>query len=128
MLTGEYGLATLDRRQVFTADFVYDLPFFTAQKGLVGKTFVDWEVIRMPTSTQDAEYQYTTLVNFDPAGLGILGSSAASPRPNMVCDPNQNAPHTRFQWFNASCFSNVPTGVHLPGNAGRGVAEGTFWF
>jgi hypothetical protein len=42
----------------------------------------------------------------------------------MVCDPNQNAPHTRFQWFNPACFQNVPAGVHLPGNAGRGVVRG----
>jgi hypothetical protein len=66
----------------------------------------------------------TTLAGTDPAGLGILGASAASPRPNMVCDPNRTAPHTRFEWFNTSCFQNVPTGVHLPGNAGTGVVEG----
>jgi len=44
----------------------------------------------------------------------------------MVCDPNAGAPHTRFQWFNAACFQNVNTagGVHIPGNAGRGVVRG----
>ncbi len=121
---GEYGLATLDRRHVFTADFVYELPFFTAQKGLVGKTLGGWEVSGVLYFNTGTPNTITTLAGTDPSGLGILGSSAASPRPNMVCDPNQNAPRTRFQWFNASCFSNVPTGVHLPGNAGRGVAEG----
>jgi len=33
-------------------------------------------------------------------------------------------PISRFQWFNAACFQNVPAGVHLPGNAGTGVVEG----
>jgi outer membrane receptor protein involved in Fe transport len=121
---GEYGLAMLDRRQVFTADFVYDLPFFTAQKGLVGKTLGGWELSGILYFNTGLPNTVTTLAGTDPAALGILGPSSASPRPNMVCDPNQNAPHTRFQWFNASCFQNVPAGVHVPGNAGRGVVEG----
>jgi hypothetical protein len=42
----------------------------------------------------------------------------------MVCDPNANAPHTRFQWFNP-CFQNVNAATdHRPGNTGRGTVRG----
>jgi outer membrane receptor protein involved in Fe transport len=121
---GEYGLAMLDRRHVFTADLVYNLPFYREQKGLLGKTLGGWEVSGVLYFNTGVPGTVTTLAGTDPAGLGIVGASTASPRPNMVCDPNQNAPHTRFQWFNAACFQNVPAGVHVPGNAGVGVVEG----
>jgi hypothetical protein len=81
---GEYGLAMLDRRQVFTADFVYDLPFFTAQKGLVGKTLGGWELSGVLYFNTGLPNTVTTLAGTDPAALGILGPSTASPRPNMV--------------------------------------------
>ena len=121
---GEYGLASLDRRQVFTASFVYNLPFYRAQKSLMGKTLGGWEVSGVLSLNTGLPNTIATLAGTDPADLGILGSSAAGPRPDMVCDPNSGGPHTRFQWFNASCFQNVATGVHVPGNAGRGVVEG----
>jgi len=121
---GEYGLAMLDRRHVFTANFVYGLPFFKAQQGLVGKVLGGWEISGVTYFNTGTPNTVTTAAGTDPAALGILGPSVSGPRPDMVCDPNQNAPHTRFQWFNPACFQNVPAGVHLPGNAGRGVVRG----
>ncbi len=121
---GEYGLASLDRRHVFTANLVYNLPFFRSQKGLIGKTLGGWEASAVTYFNTGLPLTVTTAAGTDPAALGIIGSSASSPRPDMVCDPNVNAPHTRFQWFNTACFQNVPTGVHLPGNAGRGTVTG----
>jgi hypothetical protein len=29
-------------------------------------------------------------------------------RPNLTCDPNENAPNTPEQWFNTSCFERRP--------------------
>ena len=121
---GEYGLAQLDRRQVFTANFVYHLPFFRDQKGLVGKVLGGWEISGVTYFNTGTPNTVTTAAGTDPAGLGILGPSVSSPRPDMVCDPNKDAPHTRFQWFNPACFQNVAAGVHRPGNAGRGVVIG----
>jgi hypothetical protein len=65
-----------------------------------------------------------TTSSLDPAGLGLLGNSAASSRPDMICDPNSNAPHNTAQWFNKSCFAATPQGAVRPGNAGRGVVRG----
>ena len=69
-----------------------------------------------------------TTSSVDPAGLGLLGNSAASSRPDMICDPNRDAPHKLSTWFNTSCFAAVPQGTVRPGNAGRGVVRGPgFW-
>src|SRR5690606_20664990 len=65
-----------------------------------------------------------TTANADPAGLGFLGPSASGPRPDMICDPNNGAPHTVDKWFNTQCFANVPAGQNRVGNAGRGVVNG----
>jgi len=121
---GEYGPASLDRRHVFTANLIYYLPFFRNQKGLIGKTLGGWQASAVTYFNTGLPLTVTTAAGTDPAALGILGASASSPRPDMVCDPNQGGAQTRFQWFNTACFQNVPTGVHLPGNAGRGVVRG----
>jgi hypothetical protein len=124
--SGEYGLATLDRRHIFTANGIYNLPFFRRQQGFIGKVLGGWEVSAVTYFNTGAPNTVATSAGTDPAALGILGASASGPRPDMVCDPNANAPHTRFNWFNAACFQNVNTaaGVHIPGNAGRGVVRG----
>ena len=70
--------------------------------------------------------------SLDPAGLGLLGNSASSSRPDMVCDPNASAPHLGPgvtgtglpTWFNTACFQSVPQGAIRPGNAGRGTERG----
>lgn len=41
-------------------------------------------------------------------------------RPNVICDPNDNAPHTTAQWFTTSCFQRLT----LPGSAGQRGDEG----
>ena len=62
--------------------------------------------------------------SYDPAGLGLLGSSPSAARPDMNCDPNANSPHTDLQWFNTACFANPPAGVNRVGNAGRNTING----
>jgi hypothetical protein len=48
-----------------------------------------------------------------------LTSVSTLQRPNMVCDPNDGAPHTVSQWFNTNCFQRLT----LPGNAGQNGNE-----
>jgi hypothetical protein len=119
----EYGPAQYDRTQVFSTNFVYTLPFFKTQHGFKGKALGGWEISGIGRYYTGLPYTVTTS-NVDPAGLGIIGSSAASLRPNLVCNPASGAPETRYEWFNTSCFAAVPTGVHVPGNEGRGVIRG----
>jgi carboxypeptidase family protein/TonB-dependent receptor-like protein len=120
---GEYGPSLYDRTQVFSLNFVYTLPFFKTQKGVVGKVLGGWEVSALANYYTGLPYTATTS-GTDPAGLGIIGASGASLRPNLVCDPNSGFTFSRFEGFNTACFPNPTVAAHLPGNEGRGVIRG----
>ena len=120
------GRAVLDRRHIFTANYIYDLPFFEDQKGFVGHVLGGWEVSGIITLQTGLGFTPTT--NFDAAGLGNIPALIAGNRPNVVCDPNATAPHTFEQWFDKSCFQANPTSgtgvANVVGNAGRGIIDG----
>jgi len=122
----EYGRATLDRRQVFTANYIYELPFFLGQKNFAEKAIGGWQVSGIVTLQSGLPFTATTS-SFDAAGLGNITALIAGNRPNMLCDPNAGAPHTLQQYFNTQCFqlnsSSVPLGAS-PGNAPRGGING----
>ena len=126
---GEYGPATLDRTQVLTVNYVYTIPIFKTAHGFKRAALAGWELSGIFSMYTGSPVTVTTS-SVDPAGLGLLGASAASSRPDMVCDPNANAPHQVTgvlsltappTWFNTACFAPVPQGAVRPGNAGRGV-------
>lgn len=60
----------------------------------------------------------------DPAGIGVLGFSPATERPDLVSNPSSGAPHTFMKWFNTSAFAEVPMGQIRPGNSPRGAIRG----
>ena len=120
---GEYGPAQLDRKHVLTFNYVYTIPIFRNGHGAAAYVLKGWEVSGITSYYSGSPFTVTTS-SVDPAGLGFLGSSATGPRPDMTCDPNANAPHTLAQWYNSSCFTQVPQGAVRPGNAGRGVVRG----
>ena len=126
-IPAEYSRATLDRRHVFTMNYVYELPFFTDQKGFVGKLLGGWQASGIVTLNTGLPFTITTS-NFDAAGLGNNPAAIAGNRPNLLCDPNDTALNTLQRWFNTACFQANPavgTAVaNIPGTAGRGVVDG----
>ena len=123
-LRAEYGASQLDRRHVFTADYVYDLPFYKAQEGITGHVLGGWEVSGIVTYYSGLPLTVFTTSGVDPSGLGFFGPSAASGRPDRVGNPNSGAPHTIAQWFNTAAFANVPAGTIRPGDEARGSVRG----
>jgi hypothetical protein len=121
---GEYGLAQFDRRHIFTASYVYDLPFFRGQKGAAGHILGGWELSGITQIGTGLPLNPAINATLDPSGLGILGPSASSPRPDWVCNPNVGGARTRAQWFNTSCLVSPPAGQVTPGNAGRSIING----
>lgn len=122
---GDYGLSPYDRNQVVTGNWDYQLPFFRTRKGVVGYAAGGWELSGIASFATGLPFNESdSTVGLDPGGLGFFGSSQAGARGDQVCDPNANAPHTFLQWFNTSCFANVPTGLVRPGNAGRNTIRG----
>ncbi|HEV2617241.1 MAG TPA: carboxypeptidase regulatory-like domain-containing protein [Candidatus Acidoferrales bacterium] len=122
-IRAEYGPSALDRRQNITASYVYDLPWYKSQTGYVGHVLGGWEVSGLVYYYTGTPFTVTTSSN-DPAGLGLLGASAASARPNIVGNPNSGAPHTIAEFFNTSAFATNPQTSGVPGDAGRGVVTG----
>ena len=122
-IIAEYGPSSLDRRHNVTASYVYELPWYKSQQGLAGHLMGGWEVSGLI-------YYYTgtpltvTTSNTDPGGLGLLGASASSARPDMTSSPNQGAANTVAAFFNTSVFTPTPVNANRPGNAGRGVVTG----
>jgi len=122
-LHNEYARANLDRRHVLSVNYIYELPFHENQQGAVGKLLGGWQISGITYYFTGLGFSPATSSN-DPAGLGLLGNSPSGARPDVICDPNANAPHTFLQWFNTACFANPPAGVNRVGNAGRNTILG----
>jgi len=134
---GEYGPYPGDRQQILTLSYYYTIPIFKERHGVVGQALKGWEVSGILSTYTGLPLTVTTS-SVDPAGLGNLGSSAASGRPDEVCNANSNAPHQyaatvqaegqSLNWFNPACFAAVPQGVIRVGNTGRGTVRGPGFF
>ena len=132
---GEYGPSPLDRQQVLAINYVYLIPAFAHSKGVLHQALGGWEVAGIPSAYSGTPFTVTTS-SVDPAGLGLIGNSASSSRPDMVCDPRASQPKQfttvtgtgKPTWFNTACFQPVPNGAVRPGNAGRGVIRGPGYF
>jgi hypothetical protein len=127
-IRSEYSRAALDRRHVFSMNYIYEIPFMTDQKGFVGKALGGWQASGIIAAQSGLPFTATT-TNYDAAGLGNNPAAIAGNRPNLICDPNANAPHTLQQYFNTACFQANPattaTGLsNNAGTAGRGIIEG----
>ena len=120
---GEYGPATLDRTQVLAINYVYTIPVPIKTNNLVAYALKGWELAGIYSAYTGSPFTVSTS-NADPAGLGLIGNSAASARPDLVCDPTTGFTRSYAEWFNTACFQPVPQGQVRPGNAGRGVIRG----
>ena len=118
-LASEYGPTSFNRTNILNANFVYILPFFRSQQGLVGHILGGWQTTGI-VSYGSGLYLTAHTINVDPGGVGILatGSTAVgTARPDLIANPNARAPHTLKEWFNTSAFTEVPAGQYRPGNA-----------
>src|SRR5260370_4028468 len=107
---------------------------FKNTRAILAMAFGDWQVSGIASFYPGAAFTVTTS-SLDPAGLGLLGSSSASSRPDMICDPNANAPksfagipNAANTYFNTACFPAVPQGPVRPGNSGRSTVRGPGYY
>ena len=120
----EYGPTNFDRRNVFTAHYIYELPLYKQQRGWTGHLLGGWATAAIVTAASGLMLTPTTGAT-DPAGLGFLAANTPEvERPDqVVLNPNANAPHNIHStiynsamavqgtgyWFNPNDFANVPT-------------------
>ena len=127
-IRAEYSRAILDRRHVLTFNYIYELPFFKTEKGFTGKALGGWQVSGIGSYYTGLPFTVASS-SYDTAGIGFIPAIVAGGRPRLLCDPNDNAPHTVDQWFNAGCFAKqTPAGatgiLNVPGDASRGSVDG----
>ena len=125
-IKSEYQRATLDRRHVFNLNYIYELPFFKTRKDFIGRALGGWQASGIISMYTGVPFTAVTS-NLDFAGLGLINTNPAA-RPNLLCDPNEGAPHT-VQWVTNACFQANPsnTAINLPnspGTAPRGIIDG----
>ncbi|HET7184978.1 MAG TPA: TonB-dependent receptor [Terriglobales bacterium] len=124
-ILGDYGPMDIDRTHIFTASYVYDLPFFRTQQGVVGHALGGWELSGIVYVNSGAHLTATASGSSnDRAGLGIASDTFSGARPDQIGDPNSGAPHTADQWWNKSVFVAVPTTQIRPGDEMRGTIIG----
>ena len=127
----DYGPASFSLAQVFVFNYVYDLPFYQSQEGLVGHLLGGWEVSGITTFQSGFPttiFQFTDPFNsFDyalgtpgtyPGGIGI-DPSVVAPRPDRT--GGCGGPQTVAQYINTASFVDA---IGRFGNSGRGVCIG----
>jgi hypothetical protein len=131
----EYGPASFSLAHVFVFNYVYQLPFYRSQQGLVGHVLGGWEVsgiTTFETGSPTTIYQFTDPFNsFDyapstpntyPHGIGIdplVSAGVLTPRPDQT--GSCGGPKTVAQYINTAAFT---TAIGHFGTAGRGECTG----
>src|SRR5436309_4376956 len=123
-ILGDYGPADIDRRHIFTGSYVYTLPFFRGQQGLVGHVLGGWELSGIVYLNSGKHFTASaSSLSQDKGGLGLNGNTFSGARPDQVGDPN-TGPRNITQWWNLAAFSFVPNTQFRPGNEKRGTLIG----
>ncbi len=92
------GSGTIDRRNVFSANYIYDLPFFLhSQSALMRNVVGGWQISGITSATSGNPVN----VGYSPDTLGLGGGT--NNRPNLVSSVSY--PKKQLAWFNTSAFS-----------------------
>ena len=129
-LEGDRARSGFDRPHRISGNFVYELPFFQQQKGVLGRVLGGFQVNSFFTIQSGAPF--TVLNGSDPAGAlnGIDGLVGNAIRPNVVTNldlSSMTIPEIRAQCGTAITGNNCPalfrviTAAERVGNAGRNI-------
>jgi hypothetical protein len=130
-LKQSYGPSILNTPQMFVASYVYDLPFYRNQSGVVGKLLGGWEIsgittiqtgqslsitqgsdpfgaVQVPTSTLSCSISATTTsCPLYPGGLGMTRSgSTVQVRADQISS-NVSGPKSAAHFFNTAAFTDA---------------------
>jgi hypothetical protein len=120
-LKAEHALATLDERNRFVANLLYELPVGPGKSINVPNRFLNalaggWQV--NCTFADHSGQPFTPELSFNPAN-----TDAGDARPNRIANGNPPSGERTVQhWFDTAAF--VPGPAYLFGNAGRNILIG----
>jgi hypothetical protein len=105
------GSGVLDRRNILSINYVYKLPFFNKDQGLIRAIAGGWQLAGTVVDQSGVPSVITMTLPYDAIGLG----GGYTNRPSLT--GKMSYPHTRSQWFNN-------TSSTAPGNA---CVSGALW-
>lgn len=108
------AVSGFDRRHVFVASYVYELPFFASTTGVARRILHGWQLSGI--TRMESGLPLTVSVPGDRAGIG-----GGSQRPNQIA-MDVDTPHTLQRWFDPSAFATPALGTF--GNTGRNILRG----
>jgi Carboxypeptidase regulatory-like domain/TonB-dependent Receptor Plug Domain len=105
----DYGPSTYNTPQVFTANYVYDLPFFRNQHGFAGRVLGGWEASGITSFTSGSSFSLSQARDpWDPNDLNVgigIGPAGISPRPDQIAPVHKLK--TVNQWFSTASFAHA---------------------
>jgi hypothetical protein len=126
-MAADRGLSSLDRRNIFSLDWVYQLPFGKGKRfgssfnGWEDALFGGWEVTGIMTATSGSPFT---------AGFGQdianIGARSISQRANVIGDPYAGAHSTSGLWVNPAAFA-APA-PYTFGDVGRNTLIGPGYY
>ena len=97
-IKGDYGNSDFDRRHVFTATYVYTLPFYKSQEGFTGHVLGGWELSGLVYLNSGLHYSPSiSSCSYGPAGLGLCGPTYSGARRQLTapCSAPSATPMSR---------------------------------
>jgi hypothetical protein len=116
----DYALSNINHAQVFSATYIYELPFFrTSRNGLLKNSLGGWELAGVTRGQTGGPF--SVIVPVDVAKIGVSQSRAT-----VIADPNLPADQrTASHWFNTAAFLPASQMVQGQfGNSGRNILTG----
>jgi hypothetical protein len=112
----EWGDALFDVRHRFVVSFSAELPTPAFRSAIVRHALGGWQV----NGIVQAQTGFPLTVTDPVQTIRYLTN-----RPDVSCDPNQDAPHSVDEWFNTACFVRRPVSQTAePGNQERNTVRG----
>jgi len=101
----EKASSSFDHRQRFTANAVYDLPFFSRPGNLTHTLLGGWRAGGIVIIQSGAPFtvNLSTAAGQDVAHIGLVNGNNIE-RPNLVGNPN-SGPQSPGEWFNTTAFA-----------------------
>ena len=117
-LHAERGLSNYDARHRFVFSYLWEIPVFRSQHGMLGRLFGGWQMNGIATLQSGRPFviQDSSDPNFD---------GVASDRPDLIRNPNlPSGQRTVDHFFDTTAFVRVPPGTNRFGDAGRDIVIG----